>query len=84
MKTVVLDCNQLENAEICCLLINEHPSLKDTDADHTFASMVAAKPLLDLLLKTNYRLVWHRAGNYFAVVIRYAKLRLIEITRIGL
>ncbi|PSV23906.1 HAD family hydrolase [Photobacterium kishitanii] len=40
-----------KNAEICCLLINEHPSLKDTDADHTFASMVAAKPLLDLLFK---------------------------------
>ena len=40
-----------KNADIYCLLINAHPSLINTDADHTFNSMVAAKPLLDVLFK---------------------------------
>ena len=40
-----------KSADICCLLISEHPSLAQTHADYTFASMVEAKPLLDTLFK---------------------------------
>lgn len=40
-----------KNAGICCLLINGHPSLTTTDADHLFVSMVEAKPLLDSLFR---------------------------------
>ena len=40
-----------KNADICCLLINGHPSLTAINADHSFVSMVEAKPLLDALFK---------------------------------
>ncbi|MCD9495427.1 HAD family hydrolase [Photobacterium carnosum] len=40
-----------KNADICCLLINGHSSLTAINADHSFVSMVEAKPLLDALFK---------------------------------
>ena len=40
-----------KSADIYCLLINAHQSLTATNADHTFFSMVEAKPLLTSLFK---------------------------------